>query len=68
MNNDLKKTPLSQWHAENGGKMVEYAGFEMPVQYRRWTDANTAIEYVVMNLMFGAIAVDTSAAQVINAA
>jgi aminomethyltransferase len=34
MSNDLKKTPLSQWHAENGGKMVEYAGFEMPVQYK----------------------------------
>ncbi|HPF34553.1 MAG TPA: glycine cleavage system aminomethyltransferase GcvT [Candidatus Krumholzibacteria bacterium] len=31
---DLKQTPLTAWHRENGGRMVEYAGFEMPVQYR----------------------------------
>jgi aminomethyltransferase len=31
---DLQKTPLSKWHSENGGKLVEYAGFEMPVQYQ----------------------------------
>lgn len=30
---DLKKTPLNQWHKDNGARMVEYAGWEMPVQY-----------------------------------
>jgi aminomethyltransferase len=28
-----RKTPLSDWHAANGGKMVEYAGWQMAVQY-----------------------------------
>ena len=30
---DLKTTPLTDWHRDNGAKMVEFAGFEMPVQY-----------------------------------
>lgn len=29
----VKKTPLSGWHEENGGKMVDFAGYLMPVQY-----------------------------------
>lgn len=29
-----KKTPLNKWHHENGGKMVNYAGWDMPVQYQ----------------------------------
>ncbi len=29
----LKKTPLHQIHKSYGGRMVEYAGWEMPVQY-----------------------------------
>ena len=29
----LQQTPLTSWHREHGAKMVEYAGFEMPVQY-----------------------------------
>jgi len=29
----LKRTPLYQMHIEAGAKMVEYAGFEMPVTY-----------------------------------
>ncbi len=29
----LKSTPLTAWHLEHGGKMVPFAGFEMPVQY-----------------------------------
>jgi len=29
----LKRTPLYQMHIELGAKMVEYAGFEMPVTY-----------------------------------
>ncbi len=26
-------TPLNQWHSDNGGDMVEFAGWEMPIQY-----------------------------------
>ena len=28
-----RNTPLTGWHEANGGKMVEYAGWRMPVQY-----------------------------------
>lgn len=31
----MKKTPLNQWHHDNGGKMVTYAGWDMPVQYEK---------------------------------
>ena len=30
---ELKHTPLRNWHKEHGAKMVEYAGWEMPIQY-----------------------------------
>ena len=30
---DLKRTPLYEFHVENGGKMVPFAGYDMPVQY-----------------------------------
>lgn len=30
---DLKQTPLAGWHRANGGKLVEFAGWEMPVRY-----------------------------------
>ena len=30
----LRKTPLHDWHRQNGGRMVDFAGWEMPVQYR----------------------------------
>ncbi|KAI9013056.1 hypothetical protein BC832DRAFT_548680 [Gaertneriomyces semiglobifer] len=30
---DLKKTSLYDFHVKNGGKMVEFAGWSMPVQY-----------------------------------
>ena len=32
---DLLKTPLHSWHYENGGKMVPFGGWEMPVQYEK---------------------------------
>ena len=31
---NLKRTPLYECHVEAGAKMVPFAGFEMPVQYR----------------------------------
>jgi len=30
----LKKTPLYDFHRAQGGKMVEFAGWSMPVQYK----------------------------------
>ncbi len=30
----LKTTRLHRWHKENGGRMVPFAGWEMPVQYK----------------------------------
>lgn len=30
---DLKVTALSEWHIEQGAKMVPFAGYNMPVQY-----------------------------------
>ena len=30
----LHKTPLHEWHRTNGGRMVAFAGWDMPVQYR----------------------------------
>ena len=33
MSTETKKTPLYDLHLELGGKMVEFAGYQMPVQY-----------------------------------
>ena len=30
---DLSQTPLHSWHAAHGGRMVDFAGWSMPVQY-----------------------------------
>jgi len=30
----LRRTPVHAWHVANGGKMVPFAGYELPVQYR----------------------------------
>ena len=30
---EVLKTPLFDWHQANGGRMVEFAGWSMPVQY-----------------------------------
>ena len=31
---NLKSTPLREFHVAHGGRMVDFAGWEMPVQYR----------------------------------
>jgi aminomethyltransferase len=33
MEETLKRTQLYQWHVDHGGRMVPFAGWEMPVQY-----------------------------------
>jgi len=40
---NLKQTPLTTWHAEHGGRMVEYAGYEMPVQYEGVLKEHTTV-------------------------
>ena len=35
MQRNLKRTPLNAWHREHDGQMVEFAGWEMPVSYKR---------------------------------
>jgi aminomethyltransferase len=33
MAGSLRKTPLFDWHSAHGGRMVDFAGWSMPVQY-----------------------------------
>jgi aminomethyltransferase len=39
----LKKTPLNQQHKNLGAKMVEFAGWEMPVSYKSIIDEHNAV-------------------------
>src|SRR5689334_4648012 len=45
----LEKLPLDSWHRERGGRMVPFAGYEMPVQYEGimaehlWTRENAGL-------------------------
>ena len=34
----LLETPLCRWHEAHGGRMVDFAGWNMPVQYRAILD------------------------------
>ncbi len=38
----LAQTPLHQWHVANGGRMVDFAGWSMPVQYTSIVDEHNA--------------------------
>jgi aminomethyltransferase len=40
---DLKKTPLRDFHAAHGARLVDFAGWEMPVQYRSILDEHRAV-------------------------
>lgn len=40
MSDNLARTPLHDWHAAHGGRMVDFAGWSMPVQY-----ASIALEH-----------------------
>jgi aminomethyltransferase len=35
-------TPLSDWHQEHGGRMVDFAGWSMPIQYTSIVDEHVA--------------------------
>jgi aminomethyltransferase len=38
----VQKTPLYDWHAAHGGRMVDFAGWAMPVQYSSIIDEHNA--------------------------
>jgi aminomethyltransferase len=40
---ELKKTPLRDFHAAHGAKLVDFAGWEMPVQYRSILEEHKAV-------------------------
>ncbi len=37
------RTPLHDWHAGHGARMVDFAGWDMPVQYTTITDEHAAV-------------------------
>ena len=39
----MKTTPLHQWHRANNGRMVEFAGWDMPVQYTSIVEEHLAV-------------------------
>ena len=42
---DAKKTPLYDEHVADGGRMVPFAGFLMPVQYTSLADEHDAVRH-----------------------
>ena len=40
---DLRRTPLTEWHRSHGGRMVPFAGWEMPVEYSGLSDEHRAV-------------------------
>jgi aminomethyltransferase len=37
------RTPLYDWHVKNGGHMVDFAGWDMPVRYTNITDEHNTV-------------------------
>ena len=54
MSEDLKKTPLNAWHLAHGGRMVPFAGWEMPVRY----DAGALEEHRMVRRSAGLFDID----------
>jgi aminomethyltransferase len=40
---ELKRTPLRDFHASHGGRLVDFAGWEMPVQYKSILEEHKAV-------------------------
>src|ERR1043166_6000559 len=40
---EMKRTPLFSTHQKLGGKLIEFGGWEMPVQYTSITDEHLAV-------------------------
>ena len=43
----MRKTPLNSWHHTHNGRMVDFAGWEMPVQYSSIVEEHSAIRNAV---------------------
>lgn len=43
----MRKTPLYSWHCMHNGRMVDFAGWEMPVQYTSIVEEHTAVRNAV---------------------
>lgn len=43
MMDNLARTPLHDWHAAHGGRMVDFAGWSMPVQYASIADEHQSV-------------------------
>lgn len=39
----IKKTALHQWHVDQGARMIEFAGFDMPVWYKSINDEHRMV-------------------------
>ncbi len=39
----LLKTPFHTWHGDHGGRLVDFAGWDMPVQYTSITEEHMAV-------------------------
>jgi aminomethyltransferase len=44
---DLARTPLHDWHVAHGGRMVDFAGWSMPVQYTSIAEEHNATRNAV---------------------
>jgi aminomethyltransferase len=40
---ELQRTPLREFHAAHGGRLVDFAGWEMPVQYKSILEEHKAV-------------------------
>ena len=47
MDAQLRHTPLYDWHVAHGGRMVDFAGWAMPVQYTSIIEEHLAIRSAV---------------------
>ena len=47
MTTELLRTPLHDWHVKHGGRMVNFAGWSMPVQYSSIADEHSATRNAV---------------------
>ena len=47
MTTELARTPLHDWHVAHGGRMVDFAGWSMPVQYSSIADEHNATRNAV---------------------
>ena len=47
MSHEIKKTPLYDEHARRGGKLIEFGGWLMPVQYSSIMDEHQAVRHAL---------------------